>query len=219
METLLAILVASIIIGGVAGLIFVSSKSGQNSSAKNKAISLAQEGMEAMQSIAGANWHKIYFPPDGAGNPDTDKGESEANTYYVYKKDNGGSFSWDITKNSASRDITLDGAVYSRKVYIFNVYREIRNTVERGDEYGDVVFSGGTEDPSSQKIKVVVSSSGFQDVTVEEYLTRWKNNTFSQSDWSGGPGQADFVNPSKYDSNPDGNIEINNPAGSIKLKQ
>lgn len=212
-EILLAILIASVVIGVVAGLVLVSSKSGQNSSARNKAISLAQEGMEAMQSIADADWHKIYSPPT----PGT---KGDAAEYYVY---NDGS-SWVLTGTDISkREIALDGLdgiVYSRKVYIYNVNRSINNTLNRGDEYGDIVSSGGTEDPSSQRIKVVVSSSGSQDVTAEEYLTRWKNNILSQSDWSGGAGQpGPTPDPgNKFDSNPDGNIEINNPAGSIKLK-
>lgn len=37
-----------------------------------------------------------------------------------------------------------------------------------------------------------------------------------QTDWSGGSGQADFTDPSKY-FDTDGNVEINNPAGEIRL--
>jgi len=39
-----------------------------------------------------------------------------------------------------------------------------------------------------------------------------------QTDWSGGPGQADFTDPTKYFDS-DGNIEINNPAGEIRLRK
>jgi len=38
----------------------------------------------------------------------------------------------------------------------------------------------------------------------------------SQSDWSGGPGQADFVDPIKYFSS-DGNVDTQNPVGEMKL--
>lgn len=37
-----------------------------------------------------------------------------------------------------------------------------------------------------------------------------------QTDWSGGPGQLDFVNQSQYLSS-DGNVDTNNPTGEIKL--
>jgi len=39
-----------------------------------------------------------------------------------------------------------------------------------------------------------------------------------QTDWSGGSGQADFTDPTKYFDS-DGNIEINNPAGEIRLRK
>ncbi len=39
-----------------------------------------------------------------------------------------------------------------------------------------------------------------------------------QTDWSGGPGQADFQNQSKY-FDQDGNIDTANPAGDLKLMQ
>ena len=39
-----------------------------------------------------------------------------------------------------------------------------------------------------------------------------------QSDWSGGSGQENFLDPTAYSSS-DGNIETGNPAGEIKLKE
>ncbi|MBI2054272.1 MAG: hypothetical protein HYT36_02980, partial [Candidatus Staskawiczbacteria bacterium] len=39
-----------------------------------------------------------------------------------------------------------------------------------------------------------------------------------QTDWSGGSGQEDFTNPAKYFDS-DGNIDIDNPAGELRLKK
>jgi prepilin-type N-terminal cleavage/methylation domain-containing protein len=39
-----------------------------------------------------------------------------------------------------------------------------------------------------------------------------------QTDWSGGAGQEDFIDPTKYFDS-DGNIDITNPAGEIKLRR
>lgn len=39
-----------------------------------------------------------------------------------------------------------------------------------------------------------------------------------QTDWSGGSGQTDFIDPSRYFAN-DGNIDDANPAGEVRLKQ
>lgn len=217
-EILLALAIVSAIIGSVSALIAVSLKSGQVSGQKSSAIGLAEEGLEAMRVISETDWNDIYLPPDGTGDPDTDKGEIEANAYYVYKKDNGGSYSWELTKDSAKGNIFVNEVLYTRKIYIFNVNRN--KTGERQICTGaGICADGEIADPSTQRIKVKVLEANGTNAVMEEYLSRWKNNSSSQTDWSGGSGQADYVNPSKYDSNLDGNIEINNPAGSIKLKQ
>ncbi|MDD5589992.1 MAG: prepilin-type N-terminal cleavage/methylation domain-containing protein [Candidatus Portnoybacteria bacterium] len=59
---------------------------------------------------------------------------------------------------------------------------------------------------------VTLSKSGHSDT-----LTTGRG-FLRQSDWSGGAGQADFINETKYFDS-DGNIEINDPAGQIKLKK
>jgi len=212
LEILLAVAVGAIIIGAVSGLVFVSLKSGQISGQKSAAVFLAEEGMEATQSISEADWHSIYLPPDGAGDPDAGKGD--ANPYYIYK--NG--FFWALGKVTLGDegDIPIDGIIYTRKIYIENVTRD--KTGERQICDGVGICAEEVNDPSTQKIKVAVSKIGGADVVLEEYLTRWKNNTFSQSDWSGGEGQTDFIDPSKYyDEN--GNIDNTSIPGSIKLKQ
>lgn len=184
-EILLAVAIAAIIIGGVSVLISVSLKSGQISGEKSAALGLAEEGLEAMKVIGESDWHNIYLPPDGLGDPDTGKGEVEANAYYVYKKDNGGTFSWDLTKDSAKGNITVNGIIYIRKIYIFNVTRN-----KTGPDRQVCIIpvedcpAGELNDPSTQRIKVKVSQSAGADIIVEEYLTRWRNNIYSQADWS-----------------------------------
>ncbi len=205
-EILLAVLIAAIVIGAASSLGYVGLKSGQSSGAKSSAVALAQEGLEAMQAIAESDWHNIYLPPDGNGSS-SNKGESYP--YYVYK--NG--VNWAISSDIAKRDIIINGNTYARVIYIYNVSRNAT-----GDR--EIIATGGIDDPSTQKIKVIVSRVGEASISVSEYLTRWKNNTSAQTDWSGGAGQAGPVTTPNtgYDSD-DGNIEINNPAGSIKLKQ
>lgn len=206
-EMLLAILIAAIIVGGAASLFYVNLKSGQKSGAKSAAISLAQEGLEAMEAVRDTTngWHNIYLPPDGNGSAG-DKGDSYP--YYIYKN---GSV-WDLSTNTANRDIIIDGITYSRTIYIYNASRNAT-----GDR--EIVASGGIDDPSTQKIKVKVSQSDGKDIVFEEYLTRWKNNTFPQTDWSGGSGQAGpITSPNASYASDDGNIDTGT-AGNIKLKQ
>lgn len=204
-EILLAILIAVAIIGAVSNLLFANLKSGKISGARNVALSLAKEGLEAMEIIKDNDWHNIYLPPDGNGNY-ADKGNGFP--YYLYSDGS----SWNLSNNVINRDITIDGAAYSRIIYIYNVSR---------DAEGNIVETGGTEDPSTQKIQVVVSSNESSDITLSNYFTRWKNETFIQTDWSGGSGQTGpliWNNIINQYSSDDGNIDTGNPAGSIKLK-
>lgn len=201
LEILVAVLIAALIIGAASGLMMVSLRSGQNAGEKNSALLLAQEGLEAIESIRDASWHNIYLPPDGNGNF-ADKGN--AFPYYVRK--NG--FSWELSNNAADRDVLIDGKTYSRTVYVYNVNR---------DSAGYITEIGGMEDPSTQKIEAVISYDMGSDLIIGEYISRWKNEIFIQSDWSGGPGQTDFSDSAKYDSD-DGNVVVNNPSGSIKLE-
>lgn len=215
LEILLALAIVSVIIGSVSTLIMVSLKSGQVSGQKSSAIGLAEEGLEAMRVMSEIDWNDIYLPPDGTGDPYTGKGEIEANTYYVYKKDNGGSYSWELTKDPAKGDILVNGVLYTRKIYIFNVNRN--KTGERQICTGiGVCADGEIADPSTQHIKVKVLEANSTNTIAEEYLSRWKNDSSSQTDWSGGSGQTDFSNPAKYNTD-DGNIDTGTP-GSIKLK-
>lgn len=207
-EMLLAILIAAVIIGGVISLMSGNSQSGKISGTKSAAVALAQEGLEAMEAIRDTTngWHNIYLPPDGNGSAGN-KGDSYP--YYAYK--NGSA--WALSTNTANRDIIIDGITYSRTIYIYNVSRNAS-----GDR--EIVTVGGVDDPSTQKVKVVVAQSWGQNVTMEEYLTRWKNSTFLNTDWSGGSGQTGpIISPNALYSSDDGNITVDGPTGSIKLKQ
>lgn len=225
-EILLAVLIAAIVIGAASSLGYVGLKSGQSSGAKSSAVALVQEGLEAMQAIAETDWHNIYLPPTGSG-LSTDKGESFP--YYVYKNGT----SWAISTDVAKRDIIVSGETYSntylRTIYIYNVNRQkagndrkICSEKEIAESAAGCSVGEYIEDPSTQKIKVVVTRAGEAEVSVSEYLTRWKNNVSVQSDWSGGSGQTGpIATPNnRYDSiDPEGNIDTSGPGGSIKLKQ
>ena len=208
-EILIAVLIAALIVGAVSSIFLVSLKSGDLSEKKNAAISLAQEGMTAAEAIKDSSWHSIYLPPDGNG---SSANKGDLFPYYIYND----GFSWNLSNNVAHRDITVGEIIYSRIVYIYNVNR---NSV--GDRQictgAGICLDDEIDDPSTQKIKIVVSCDGCSDTILTEYFTRWKNEIFIQSNWLGGSGQADFTDHSRYYSD-DGNIINNNPAGSIKLK-
>ena len=80
-----------------------------------------------------------------------------------------------------------NSTLFTRYFYVENVNR---------DTGGDIVTSGGTEDPTTQKVTAVLqwdTSQGTQEFTFFEYMTRWRNRVFHQSDWSGGSGQDSVI--------------------------
>jgi type II secretory pathway pseudopilin PulG len=203
-EIILAILIGTMIIGAAASLIVANQKSSQASGQRDAAIFLAQEGIESLKSITENNWHSIFLPPDGAGDKDASKGDG--NNYCL--KIDGINNKWILTSNQADCEINVNGTIYTRTINVYNTNREDNN-----DE--NIISLGGVDDPSTQKIKVKVSYSAGEDIIIEQYLTRWRNEIFIQSDWSGGFGQDSFANPTKYYID-DGNI--NNSGGTLKLR-
>jgi len=211
-EILLAILVAVLLVGAASNLIFLSLKGGQVSGSKNVAISLAREGIEAIESIRDSSWHNIYLPPDGTGDAVTDKGDDPANVYYIFKSGS----TWALTKNPTDGDIAaINGIKYTRTIKIYNAKRE-------GGGDRNIDETSGIDDPSTQKIKVTVSYPGGQDTVLEEYITRWRNNAFIQSGWAGGSGITGplpaNIPATEYESS-DASVEINAGTGAVKLKQ
>lgn len=208
-EILIAILIIALVIGATSDIFMVSLRSGKISEKKNTAISLAQEGLTALEAIQDSSWHNIYFPPDGNGGS-SDKGD--AFLYYVHND----GVSWIFSNNVAHRDVTIDGITYSRTIHIYNVNRNSIGDRQICTGVGTCP-DGEVDDPSTQRIKVVVSGDGISDTVLNKYFTRWGNEIFVQTNWSGGSGQDNFTDPLRYHSD-DGNIDVNNPAGSIRLK-
>lgn len=163
-------------------------------------VALAQEALEAVDAIQSADFHNIY---------DLTKASQE-----YYPKVSGGV--WTLSTTAGDKTIVQDGISYSRWVTIDNVSRN-------GSD--DIVTSGGTDDPSTQKVTVNVTATGVPTVTYSRYFSRVRNTTALQSDWSGGSGQA--TNPtSGFDANyntqydtGDGNLDLTGTPGSIKLSQ
>jgi len=73
-----------------------------------------------------------------------------------------------------------ENASYEKYFYVESVKR---------DDNGDVVASGGTYDPSTQKIVSVVTWEDGRSASLVSYLTRNRDKVFVQDDWSGGEGQ------------------------------
>ena len=72
-------------------------------------------------------------------------------------------------------------APYERYFYVDNVERD-------SSGIGNIVESGGTSDPSTQKVTSVVTWEGGRSVTFTSYITRNGNTLFFQNNWSDGGG-------------------------------
>ncbi len=82
------------------------------------------------------------------------------------------------------------------------------------DGSGNIVSSGGTDDPDTKLLKVTVSGSGMTDYILEEFLTNWDYKIWEQTDWSGSTGASFWYDITKYDTK--SNID-HTTTGEIKL--
>src|SRR3989344_937137 len=132
------------------------------------AAPLAQELLDNVASIGEARWLVLYNIPI--------KGDDIL--YYLTES----STSFSILPGSET--IIKDGISYARSFSINNVSRDgMNNVISEG--------GGGINDPSTQKITVKVSwtlSDKISFITLNKFITRWKNFSFGQTDWSGGGG-------------------------------
>lgn len=170
---LIAIMMVAIVIVAVTNLFFVNMEEGKFTESRNDALMLAQEGLEAIESVKDNSWHNIYLPPMGNG-AKNDKGENN-----IYCLINDGA-AWSLTGPFLPAGpytdciITMNNRTYSRKIIISNVTRD----------NGNISESSGIDDPSTQKIKVVISYPNTKDLVLEEYITRWKNSILKQDSWT-----------------------------------
>lgn len=108
-----------------------------------------------------------------------------------------------------------------KRVYdsgVFTRFFNVENVNRLGD---DIVTSGGSDDPSTQKITSRVQWTAIDktpEVKIATYLTRWRNFVFHQTDWSGGSGQdGPFTAPGAVFSTST-NTDYSGAPGSLKAQ-
>ena len=113
---------------------------------------------------------------------------------------------------TGTEDIVKDNATYTRWFSVENVYRSATGTI---------VESGGTEDPSTQKITAHATWPFFGDtaeVQVAEYMTRWvRNETTRFTEWGGASGVGGPVTRPDANYSSSSNLDFSTP-GEIKLQ-
>jgi len=195
LEVLLAVAIGGILIGSAAVLISVILTGGAENKAFQGATFLAQDLADKIRVYATRNWHCVGFP---CGVYNLSKGS--ANKYFLETVQdlNEGVFTYGSGATS-SLALFLNGIQYSEYFYVQNVCRSGSITGEITGVTNGVCGPGEVEDPSTQKVTVVVTwSNGSRKVEIEEFFTRNLNIVFKQDDWSGGADPAEVVPPSGF---------------------
>jgi len=97
---------------------------------------------------------------------------------------------------------------YTRYFYVDDVGR---------DAGGNIVVSGGANDPSTKKISVTYFWPRSAVKTMTTYLTRSRNMIFWQTDWSGGAGQNGPATTTNNRFASSSNVNFTTSTGSLYL--
>lgn len=170
-EMMLAIAAAVIVLSLGAQLVYVSLRSNQAAGDRNVGLGLAEEGIEGVRSATAQQWQSLYAL-------------AKNGTHYHPLIAAG---AWTIAAGDDS--VTINGASYERFFVVANVCRDsaTRSIAGITDADGSTMLctaSGGTFDPSTQRVIVTVSLQSGDPLTVTEYMVRWRNKVCAQADWS-----------------------------------
>lgn len=196
-EILIGLGVAAVIIGGAVYSIVFTLSSGSETQKKQGATGLARELIGQARTLADANWLDLYNLPTKA----------TSSSYYVAAS---GTI---LTATSGYQTITVDKENYRVFFSIENVNRDVSD---------DITASGGSDDPSTQKITAHIQwpAGGISpsEFSIVDYITRWRTRVFRQDDWSGGISPtATTTETATRISSSTSFIQIDAASGTIKL--
>lgn len=197
-EIIIISLIVSMVSLAVLQVTAASLKGIDQTSAQVAAGFLTREEMETLRAVADEDWHTISYLTT-----------SSANTYFTTSS----AGKWIVATGTES--VTMNGVTYTRSFYASDVYRSTTTDV--------VATSGGYYDPSTMKAMVQVSWTdlygGQQRFTEASYRTRVLNDTFFQTDWSGGPTGETVITTSSTNYATSTNTDISSTVGSVLLQQ
>jgi len=169
-EILIAGLLVIFISLAITHAITASLRGISQTAAKTTAVFLSREMTEAVRTIAEEDWHFISNL--------TTSTPSSITAYFATTT--GNPPKWAIS--TGAETLTLNNLSYARYFYV--------SDVNRSTNTGNIVSSGGYYDPSSMKVTTSVTStdSGGRPVQFSQvvYLSRFFNDIYTQTDWSGG---------------------------------
>lgn len=192
-EILVAVVLAGIIIGGIALSTGTSVSTSNKIRENTKATYIVQEVFEEIKMLSEGNWLLLYCPPSG-----TCPGSKGSNNHYYISN-------WTIQNGSDSK--TIEGITYNYYFYIENVNR---------DSQQNIVSSGGNEDPSTQKVTVVVNWPLNNSFSISRYIMRTTSASLTDFAWSTSTSDSNvFTNVLGYYATTSGNLLVQN--GTLSL--
>ncbi len=169
LELLLSIGIIIVVVGLGAQVVYVSMTSNRLAGERDAALGLVDGTLEAVKNIAMEKWQNIF--------------NLTKNVQYSVIENAG---KWAV--NSGSDIIVLNGINYTRYFIVQNACRDSsKNVTGITDSAGTAITctsSGGSFDPSTQKLTTTVSWPDAEPIYTEEYITRWRNEVCAQTDWA-----------------------------------
>lgn len=202
LEILIAITIAGVILGLGSQSIVLSLRGNKGANEKNIALGLLEETMEAVRNASGEKWQNLFNLTHGS-------------TQYHPIQSAG---KWDISSAGAtgSESVVLNSITYTRYFNVRHLCRDnsTRNITGVTDTDGSAttcVSSGGTFDPSTQKVTGNVSWPNASALTAEEYLAgRWRNKACNNTGWAtGGNSSVNTCPSTNYDTKTNINTSVN----------
>ena len=116
-------------------------------------------------------------------------------------------------------DHLYNSSIFTRSFYIENVCRRT------DDGSYDIIGvapcgAGSVNDPSTQKVNVTVGreeSGSASQFVISDFITRWKNSVFPQSDWSGGANPDEVITEPDNQYSSSTEIDVSTP-GSFRIE-
>lgn len=181
-EILVALGIGVILIGGVTALVSVNLRSSSESKINQVASSLTQEAVDSAKAVAESNWSGFYGLAKGS-----------TNKYFIASST--------LATATGTEALAVSGYDFTRYFYIENVNRTrcgvgtpvvAVTTVDCASNF-PIGETSIAEDPSTQKVTVVVEWAGGGPAIQTQYISRARNEAIRQTDWSGVAGDNSIL--------------------------
>lgn len=190
-EVLVAVVIGTILTIVAITVISPALKSSSDTARIQTASALGRELLDNVKVFVKADWHNLTNLNAGA-----------SNHYYINAS------SSPFLAVAGEETVTVATSTYERYFYYEGVGR---------DAGGNIVASGGTDDPSTKKVTVFFRWTGGPWNSFASYFTRSENRVFVQSDWSAGPSGAPQVATSTIGFATSTNVTHTATPGSVQL--